>query len=117
MEAVEREDMGGEDKPVKKPVKKAVKLKLVDNLSPKPATAPKPAKKAVAKKAVSAKKQISDLLKGNFADTSIGSGGLTKGEEAELRMAKALQNAPHLTKKEKDKIVERIKVLETKKIM
>tara|TARA_R110000765_G_C18900856_1_gene604037 strand:- start:417 stop:989 length:573 start_codon:yes stop_codon:yes gene_type:complete len=99
--------------PAPKPAKKAP--------APAPAPAPKPAKakKAPAKKApaksVSVNKQVGDFLTKKFEDTTKGEDGLTKGEISTLKMAKALVNASHLNKKEKESLAKTIKDLEEKR--
>ena len=81
--------------------------------------APAPAKKAPAKKApakyVSVNKQVGGFLTKKFADTTKGEDGLTKGEISTLKMAKALVNASHLNKKEKESLAKTIKDLEEKR--
>lgn len=92
-----------------------------DSVSSAPAPAPKPAKakKAPAKKApaksVSVNKQVGDFLTKKFEDTTKGEDGLTKGEISTLKMAKALVNASHLNKKEKESLAKTIKDLEEKR--
>ena len=58
---------------------------------------------------------MGDLLTKKFEDTTKGEDGLTKGEISKLKMAKALVNAPHISKKQKEDFEKIIKDLEKKK--
>tara|TARA_R110000823_G_scaffold174525_7_gene307179 strand:- start:158 stop:1120 length:963 start_codon:yes stop_codon:yes gene_type:complete len=60
------------------------------------------------------KKQVGNLITKKFEDTTKGGNGLTKGEISKLKMAKALVNAPHISKKEKEEFKKIIKDLEEK---
>ena len=70
--------------------------------APTPPPSPPPPKKKAPAKEVSVKKQVGDLLTKKFEDTTKGEDGLTKGEISKLKMAKALVNAPHISKKQKE---------------